>query len=61
MLENINLNFFETALSNIPSEKLAEYADQFTELKSLLPNSFQMPEIPMSLEQIKQSAEGQVK
>jgi hypothetical protein len=27
----------------------------------LLPNSFQMPEIPMSLEQIKQSAEGQVK
>ncbi|NDK10095.1 FecR domain-containing protein [Candidatus Gracilibacteria bacterium] len=61
LLENINLNFFETALSNISSDKLSEFSQQFMELQSLLPSSFQMPEIPMSLDEIKKSAEGQVK
>jgi len=61
LLENINLNFFETALSNISSDKLSEFSQQFMELQSLLPSSFQMPEIPMSLDEIKKSAEWQVK
>ncbi len=59
-LQNIDLNFFSATLNKIPTEKLTEYQDQFQQLESLLPASFQMPEIP-SLDGIKNAAEGKVK